>query len=431
MGTRLFSFVRLLRPLRHVDFALLWTGMTVSLLGDGIYAVALAWQVYELSSDPASFALVGVAWTAPQVAFVLLGGVVTDRFERRRVMIVGDLLRCGAVSAIAALCFAGELRLWHLFALVAVFGSGSALFNPAFTAIVPDILTDDLLLPANSLDQVARPLAARFVGPALGGWIVGVWGAGAGFLVDGISFVVSIVALLLISPRVRPARATAKPSLLADVREGVAYVRSQAWLLGTILSTAVGMLFFLGPIYVLVPFLVKLDLDGSASDLGLVLAAGGVGAIVASLVVGTRDLPRRPVSTMFAAWAGAAFLLAGYGVANALWQVVLLSAVGTASLIVGQIVWSTLLQRLVPGPLLGRVSSLDWLLSFGLVPLSYALTGPVAELLGVDTTFVVAGIASGGILVLTLLFFPGLRSVDEPPAAAPAPAPAQGPASGS
>jgi MFS family permease len=399
--------------------------MTISLLGDGIYAVALAWQVYELSGDPAAFALVGVAWTAPQVALALLGGVVTDRFERRLVMIVGDLLRCGAVATIAALCFAGELHVWHLFALVAIFGAGSALFNPAFTAIVPELLDHDLLVAANSLDQVVRPLAARFAGPALGGSIVGLWGAGAGFLVDAISFVVSIAALLLISPRARPARATAaRPSILAEVKEGVGFVRSQPWLLGTIVSSSIGMLFFLGPIYVLVPFLVKLELGGSAADLGLVLAAGGVGAIAVSLVLGTRELPRSPVSALLLAWAVSGFLLAGYGVVNALWQVVVLSFVGTAFLIGGQIVWSTLLQRLVPGPLLGRVSSLDWLLSFGLVPVSYALTGPVAELLGVDATFVVAGLASGGILVATLLCFPSVRSVEpRAPVARPAPEP--------
>jgi MFS family permease len=417
--------VRILRPLRHADFALLWTGMTVSLLGDGIYAVALAWQVYELSADPAAFALVGVAWTVPQVALALLGGVVTDRFERRRVMIVGDLLRCGAVTTIAALSFAGELRVWHLFALVAVFGAGSALFNPAFTAIVPELLGADLLVAANSLDQVARPLAARFAGPVLGGSIVGLWGASAGFLADAISFVVSIAALLLISPRARPATAAARPSILAEVGEGVRFVRSQPWLLGTILSSSLGMLFFLGPIYVLVPFLVKLDLDGSAADLGLVLAAGGCGAIGVSLVLGQRDLPRRPVSTMLLTWAAAGFLLAGYGIVDALWEVVVLAAAGTALLVAGQILWSTLLQRFVPGPLLGRVSSLDWLVSFGLVPVSYALTGPVAALLGVHTTFLVAGLACGGILLSTLLFFPGVRDVEAVvPVASPAPEPA-------
>jgi MFS family permease len=417
--------VRILRPLRHADFALLWTGMTVSLLGDGIYAVALAWQVYELSAEPSAFALVGVAWTVPQVALALLGGVVTDRFERRRVMIAGDLLRCGAVTTIAALCFAGELRVWHLFVLVAAFGAGSALFNPAFRAIVPELLDDDLLVAANSLDQVARPVAARFAGPALGGSVVGLYGAGAGFLLDAISFVVSIAALLLISPRARPVRTGTRPSILAEVAEGVRFVRSQPWLLGTILSSSLGMLFFLGPIYVLVPFLVKLDLGGSPSDLGLVLAAGGVGALVVSLLLGQGDLPRRPVSTMLLAWALSCFLLACYGVVNALWQVFALSLAGTALLIWGQILWSTLLQRLVPGPLLGRVSSLDWLLSFGLVPVSYALTGPVAELLGVDTTFFVAGCASGGILLGTLLLFPSMRSVESgPPVASPAPEPA-------
>jgi hypothetical protein len=85
--------LRILRPLGIRDFALLWTGMTVSLLGDGIYFVAIAWQVYELSNAPTALSVVGVAWTVPQVAFVLLSGVISDRFDRRRVMIVADVLR--------------------------------------------------------------------------------------------------------------------------------------------------------------------------------------------------------------------------------------------------------------------------------------------------------------------------------------------------
>ena len=92
--------VRILRPLRHRDFRLLWTGMTASLIGDGIFLVALAWQVYELSNVPTALSIVGVAMTLPQIVFLLVGGVVSDRFDRRRVMIAADALRAVSVAAL-------------------------------------------------------------------------------------------------------------------------------------------------------------------------------------------------------------------------------------------------------------------------------------------------------------------------------------------
>ncbi|MBA2311962.1 MAG: MFS transporter, partial [Actinobacteria bacterium] len=140
--------VKILRPLKIRDFALLWSGMTVSLLGDGIYIVALAWQVYELSNVPTALSIVGVAWTAPMVLFLLLGGVMSDRVDRRKVLILSDTIRGIAVAAIGVLSITGTIQLWHMFVLVAVYGVGDAFFGPAFGAIVPDLVPRNMLLEA-------------------------------------------------------------------------------------------------------------------------------------------------------------------------------------------------------------------------------------------------------------------------------------------
>ena len=111
--------VRLLAPLRHRDFRLLWSGMCVSLLGDGVFLVAMAWQVYALSNAPSALAMVGIAMTVPTIAFLLVGGAVSDRFDRRRVMLGADLLRGVAVGLTALLSLTGSLELWHVAVLVA------------------------------------------------------------------------------------------------------------------------------------------------------------------------------------------------------------------------------------------------------------------------------------------------------------------------
>ena len=150
--------------------------MAISLLGDGIYFVAIAWQVLRLENAATALSLVGVAWTVPQVLFLLFAGVMSDRFERRKVLVLADVTRAIAIGGIGLLTISGSVELWHILVLVAFYGTGDALFMPAFGAIVPDIVPSNRLVEANSLDQFVRPLMLRFVGPAWGASSSRPWG---------------------------------------------------------------------------------------------------------------------------------------------------------------------------------------------------------------------------------------------------------------
>jgi MFS family permease len=405
------SRVRMLAPLRHHDFRLLWSGMCVSLMGDGIFLVAMAWQVYALSNAPAALSLVGIAMTVPTLAFLLLGGVVSDRMDRRRVMLAADLTRGLAVGALALLSMTGTIELWHVVALVAVYGAGAAFFGPAFDSIVPDVLPASELAQANALDQFVRPVALRLAGPALGGLLIDAVGVGAAFAFDAASFAVSALALFSMTTRSPRRTGTAPVSVGADIRTGLGYVRRHVWLWGTFATAAVAYLLFMGPAEVLLPYLVKNGLGGSASDLGLVFAAGGIGSVGCAVVLGQRGLPKRDITFMYLAWTLATFAVAGYGLATAVWQLMLASLAFNALETAGTIVWATAKQRHVPAALLGRVSSLDWLISIGLLPLSFALTGPVSAAIGAETTLVVAG-AIGGVVTFAALLLPGMRAVE-------------------
>jgi MFS family permease len=405
-----FSRVRLLAPFRHRDFRLLWGGMCVSLLGDGVFLVAIAWQAYELSNAPTALSLVGIAMTVPTIAFLLLGGVLSDRMDRRKVMLAADVGRGLVVGLIALLSLTGALELWHLVALVAAYGAAAAFFGPAFDAITPEVLPADELAQANALDQLVRPLALRLAGPAVGGVLIDVVGVGAAFALDAASFAVSAVAVLAMTRRARTQ--SAEPaSVGADIRAGVSYIRGHVWLWGTFASAAVAYLLFMGPVEVLLPFLVKNELNGSAADLGLVFAAGGIGSVACALALGQRGLPRRDITFMYVAWTLATVAVAGYGLASAVWHLMLASLAFNALETAGTIVWATAKQRHVPAEMLGRVSSLDWLISIGLLPLSFALTGPVSGAIGIQATLVGAGIV-GGIVTFAALLLPGMRAVE-------------------
>ena len=405
-----FSRVRMLTPLRHRDFRLLWSGMCVSLMGDGIFLVAMAWQVYALSNAPSALAMVGIAMTVPTIVFLLIGGAVSDRFDRRRVMIAADLARGVALGALALLSITGALALWHVVALVALYGAGAAFFGPAFDAIVPDVLPASELAQANSLDQFVRPIALRLAGPALGGALISAIGAGPAFAFDAASFAISVIALLSMRART-PERTGERASVTADIGTGLRYVRRHVWLWATFATAAVAYLLFMGPAEVLLPFIVKNDLHRGAADLGIVFAAGGLGSVVCAIAIGQRGLPRRDITFMYLAWTLATVAVAGYGLANAVWQLMLASFAFNALETAGTIVWATAKQRHVPAPLLGRVSSLDWLISIGLLPLSFALTGPVSAAIGAQATLVGAGVI-GGVVTFAALLLPGMRAVE-------------------
>jgi Transmembrane secretion effector len=402
---------RFLEPLKIRDFSVYWTGQAVSLLGDGIFLVAIAWQVYDLWNVPTALSIVGAIETAPLVLLVAFGGVVTDRVERRWVLVWAAVVRGVCVAAIGLLGAFGVLELWQIFVITVFYGAGMAFQGPASGAIVPDLVPDELLVQANSLSQVMRPIAMTLLGPAVGGLVVHAAGAPTAFMLDAASYGFAVLMLAQMHPRPAAIQRDEPASVLADIRDGWRFVRSHVWLWGTLVWATIAVFLIYAPFEVLVPYLVKNELHGNAGDLGLVFASGGIGAVSIAFVVGQRGLPRRHITAMYVAWGFASLALAFYTLTDAPWQAMLIAGVAEAGWTGGSLVWVTMLQRLVPRELLGRVKSLDWLLSIGLGPLSFALCGPAAAWFGVDAVLVVTGIAAFA-LTIGFYFLPGMRDTE-------------------
>ena len=215
-----------LRPLRHRDFRLLWSGLAVSLVGSGLWLVALTWQVIELGGGPAQLSLVTALYSVDLLAFVLLGGVAADRQPQRLVMLATDLVRAAILLVLGTLSLSGDLRIWHLAAGGLVIGAGKAFFIPSYTALLPRLLPEDELLAANGLEGTLRPLAQQAAGPALGGVAVAALSPGAAILAGGLTYLVS--AGCLVAMKVRSVQSKGAPgvaSVFTDLREGLRYVR--------------------------------------------------------------------------------------------------------------------------------------------------------------------------------------------------------------
>jgi MFS family permease len=405
--------VGILRPLRLHDFRMLWIGATVSLIGDGIYVVAMALQVLQLENRAGTLAKVGIAWALPQVFLVLASGALSDRLDRRHLMIAGDLIRLAAITAIGTLSILDVLTVPILIALVVVFGVGQALFNPAFSSIIPSIVPEELLIEANALGQFVRPACILVIGPLIGGLLVGTVGPGWAFVVDGATFAWSALMILRMRIRKESAPETTAAAVWADMKEGFGYVLRTRWLAVGMFGATLSLLVVWGPWEALVPYVVRNDLvtdpEQAGLALGLVIGAGGVGAVVAAALMGQRGrLPHKPLLVLYLAWAIGMFATAGFGIVTAVWQAMLVSFVAEGAIGILVVIWFTLLQRLVPGELLGRVSALDWMITIAGVPLSFAIVGPLADAIGADATLIWAGVV-GGLITVALLRIPGAR----------------------
>jgi MFS family permease len=407
--------VSLLAPLKHRDFALLWSAMAVSLLGDGIYFVAIAWQSYQLANSPTTLSLVGTAWTLPIVITLQLGGVLSDRYDRRRLLCVAAFAQGVAIAAVGVLATTGELNLWPLLSLVAVYGAAQGAFTPALEALVPMLVPADRLFEASALDQLGRPLALQLLGPAIGGVLVMLGGTGPAFLADAASFFVAGAVVLSVRPRPTPRHAGSPPSAVTELGVGLRYVCANPWLWGTLVAAALTLVAFVGPSEVLLPFLVKNELHAGSGTLGAVRALGGVGAICGATVVGHRGLPSRFVTLMFVSWSLKCLGLAAFGLAAGAWNLALVAFLSGCLGALGNVVWGVMMKRFVPNELLGRVSSWDWLVSIGLVPLSFALTGPLAQAVGVRPLLLLGG-ATGAFTMLVFLRLPGVTDPERTPA---------------
>jgi predicted MFS family arabinose efflux permease len=369
-----------LRVLRRRDFRLLFLGQGVSVLGNRMVAVALAFAVLEVGGSTSAVGLVLACATLPLAGSVLIGGVVADRTSRRAVMIGADLVRVASQGATAGLLIAGTAEVWTLALFAGITGAATGFFSPASTGLLPEVVPPDELQPANALRATAVS-GGEIAGPLIAGVLVAAAGAGWAIAVDAATFAVS--ALCLWRLRVPRRVASASASFLGDLRDGWDAFRSRRWVWTFVVYFALVNMMW-GAWSALGPVVADRELGGAAAW-GVVLGSVGAGALFGSLLA-TRAKPKRPL--VLVAFTEAfvalplAFLAAGAPTA--------LLACGAflsgAGIMLGMSVWESTLQRLIPAESLSRVSSFDWFGSFVFYPVGLAVWGPVAGLIGLSTS---------------------------------------------
>jgi MFS family permease len=397
-------------------FRLLFAGQALSVIGDRITPVAIAFAVLALG-DATDLGIVLAAGGIPFALFAIAGGVVSDRVGRRRVMIASDVTRAIAQAVTAALLLSGRAEIWMLVVLSAVYGTASAVFMPALMGLIPQTVPPDRLQEANALLGFTRSLAS-VAGPALAGIIIAVTGPGEAIAVDAVTFALSAACLLALRPR--PAAEAAvdeEDRFAARLRAGWHEVRVRPWLASGLGAMAAYHVFVLPAVFVLGPALAERRLSG-ASSWAVIVACFGVGTVVGNLVA-LRVRIRRPVlvAALALVGAGTQAVIIGSGLGTA--GIAALELLAGVAVSLFFTLWDTSIQEQVPSGAVSRVSSYDFTASLGLMPLGMAVVGPIAAVAGLDATLIGMG-AVGMLAGLLWLAVPDVRRVGRVPAPPPA-----------
>ncbi|HEU0001617.1 MAG TPA: MFS transporter [Ktedonobacteraceae bacterium] len=413
------------RALKSRPYAMIWIGQTISNLGDGIFYIALAWQVLLMTHSGTAMGVVLIAGTIPRLVFVLIGGVAADRLPRRLIILWSDGGRGVVVLLISILGFTGHLQFWHLIIEALIFGVVDGFFNPAIMAITPDLVEKDDLASANALVSLSGNLA-QLVGPLVGAGLIALISPIGAFAFNALSFFISVAFLL---PVRIPERHVARPleiqepaeeemqavgddfsapvsgempaerrgfrGVVEDVREGLVYVRNTRWLWVTTLSASVGNIGFTATLAVATPKLVH-DIYGQGAWLyGLMSTTGAIGSIIALLLIGqaTRLKKRGLLAYLSLVLSCSGILIFGLPFPRGIEPLV----ASLASMLVGfglaffNTIFFTILHETIPGDKLGRVISLDTLGSFAMIPVGEALGGILTDRIGPAPVFIIFG----------------------------------------
>jgi MFS family permease len=378
-----------LGALRHRDFRLFWGGQLVSQIGTWMQSVAQAWLVLELTQSPLQLGIVSALQFTPILLLSPVGGALSDRFAKRRVLLVSQTAMKLQALVLAVLVWSGYIQYWHVAVLALLYGLGRAIDIPARQSYITDLVGRSDLPNAVALNSVIMN-GARIVGPAAAGLLIAAFGVALAFLLNGISFIAVLLALLAIRTEGQP-----DPAGRLGIREGVlgavAYAARTppvAFTLGLMVVVSLLVLNF----NVVVPLVARDVLNQGAHGFGLLMSFLGAGAVAGGFSVALLRTGQPPLSFLVGS---AATLCAGL-VALALAPHFALAAAVLALLGCCQILFTTgcntTLQLIAPNNLRGRVMGLYTVTFAGMTPFGSLLVGIVAERFGVR-----AACAAGGI----------------------------------
>lgn len=396
-------------PLSNPNFRRLWTGAVTAAGGTAVGSIVLTWVVYSSTRSPIAISFLGIVQFLPTLGFGLLAGALIDRLDRRRLMLTCDLGRSAAFGTLALYVALFGVSLSVLLGIVFAVATFSTVFRPATNAAVPRILGPDQLTDGNGLLQGGSTVA-QFVGSPVGGVLLLTVGAAAGLAVNALTFAISatMIFLMVIPGRPVPAEGSPRRSLLAEVREGLAFLRSQRALL-TITATSMAANFFLTIWGTFLVIYSATQLHQGAVGFSILVATFTAGFAVGAVLPGRLHAERAPGRWLLPTWGPVGVFVLAMAFTSSLPLAVLLNAIAGAMLSFGNTTWLSGVQRTVPDRLMGRYFATDEAGSFAMIPAGIAVGGLLVLVAGIAWTYVIAGV---GVLAINVPLFlsPSVRA---------------------
>ncbi|HEY0512271.1 MAG TPA: MFS transporter [Thermoanaerobaculia bacterium] len=390
----------MVRALRHRNYRLFFSGQTVSLVGTWMTRIATSWLVYRLTGSALLLGLVGFAGQIPSFLLAPFAGVLIDRWDRHRLLVITQILAMVQSAALAALTLAGVINIWHVLALSLFQGLINAFDMPARQSFVVEMVERREDLPNAIALNSSMVTAARLLGPSIGGVIIAAVGEGWCFTFDAVSYLAVIASLLLMRLQRRERRKVRESRVLHELRAGWRYVAGsppiRSILLLLALVSLVGM-----PYTVLMPIFASTVLHGGPHTLGFLMAATGVGALLGALFLAHRRsvLGLGRVVPVMSGLFGAGLI--GFSLSRSLWLSLALLTVTGLGFMVQMAASNTLLQTLVEDDKRGRVMSFYTMAIMGVTPFGSLLAGGLAHRIGAPRTLLFGGIGC----ILAALWF--------------------------
>ncbi len=400
------------RSLRHRDFALFWSGNFLSNIGTWMQNLALGWLILLTTNSPFMLGLNGFLGSAPSFFFSLPGGAIADRLNRRKLMIYTQTSMMLLALVLALLTSFRVIRISEILVISFLTGLASALNNPAYQALVPDLVGREDLINAIALNS-AQFNTSRAIGPTLAGLALGLVGAAGCFYLNSVSFLALILALLIIN--VPPRRAPEGPNVWRAILDGLRFVGKNRLLI-ILLSVPAFLSLFGLPFVVLMPAIAREMLKLGAAGLGYLMGGAGLGAVTAALTLAAQGNAER--KGRFILMNAALFSLGLILLSQARsfgWSFLLLIVLG-GTMVGALAMTNTTLQMNAPPELRGRIMSMYNLAVLGLAPFGSLQMGAVAEAWGIRAALALGGIICLVYFVVLLVFFPKLRRVASLPA---------------
>jgi MFS family permease len=402
------SRARVLQALRSRNFRLLWTGQTVSMLGDTAFLVALGWRTFTLTGSARSLGYVLTLQGVGLLLTVLVGGALADRYDRRKMMLVSDAARFGVIGALAVVDATGHLSLGTLAGLAFVEGLATGFFTPALGGLVPLVVEQPGLGSANALIGMARQ-ASLLIGPTFAGLMYGFAGSTVVFGFNAFSYLISFGFVFATRPRA--AERAESVGTLREIWAGIRYVTENPWLWVTITLFAFVLMFLWAPIQVLTPKLVRAHFHLGVGAYGVIFSMLGAGMIVGAVAFAQLDLRRRRGLVSYLIWMVNSLLVVVFALSPWYSLAIVASFLRGTCIGFGVAVWETMLMELVPQHMLSRVISLDWFGSFGLTPIGLVVVGAISGLTA-PGTIIALGACISILIVAGGLFSRQIREID-------------------